>query len=187
MGNFSATRDLVSDLPFDQSSDCDRSWFGTREVEIYYAKQLAYVNEAVKVIVDGRKELANINRPVAVGVVGRAEGQPKLGKVVVRYISQAGRHAPVSRFPDNDSTVRFVKRPSSTGISPVNWLPSSRRCTRLVRLPNSDGIFPVNWLSLRDKDLRLTRLPNSDGISPVNWFWEKVLQMSNNGYSGSVG
>ena len=42
---------------------------GTREVEIYYAKKLAYVNAAGKVIIDGRKELADINRPVAVGVV----------------------------------------------------------------------------------------------------------------------
>ena len=48
-----------------------RSWgrSGTGEVEIYYAKQLAYVNAAGKVIIDGRKELADINRPVAVGVV----------------------------------------------------------------------------------------------------------------------
>ena len=30
---------------------------------------MAYVDAAAKVIVDGRKELANINRPVSIGVV----------------------------------------------------------------------------------------------------------------------
>ena len=33
MGNFSITRDLVTDLAFDQSSDGDRSWLGTVKIQ----------------------------------------------------------------------------------------------------------------------------------------------------------
>ena len=47
---------------------------GTREVEVYEREEFSYADYTGKVIIDGRKELANINHPVAVGVIGLAEG-----------------------------------------------------------------------------------------------------------------
>ena len=104
------------------------------------------------------------------GSPGGQKGSPSWAKSFVRYIFQAGGHAPGQLVSGQMQLLQIGQNgPVSAGISPVNWLLLSRSHSRLARLPSSGGISPVNWLSLRDNNLRLARSPSSDGIFPVNW------------------